>query len=115
MGLILTGAMVADLMKEFRTDGGTRVMVGACLIRLLIVPMSFLLIARYLPAPVELKRVIILQAAMPAAVFAILASRHFGGHPPTALRVVLGTSIVSFVTIPLWIRFGMDFVGLQMP
>lgn len=115
MGLILTGAMVADLMKEFRTEGGGRVMVVACLIRLLLVPIGFLVLARYLPATVELKRVIILQAAMPAAVFAILASRHFGGHAPTALRVVLATSIVGFITIPIWIRFGMQFAGLEMP
>jgi len=115
MGLILTGAMVADLMKEFRTEGGTRVMFLACLIRLLIVPIGFIVLARFLPATVELKRVIILQAAMPAAVFAILASKHFGGHPPTALRVVLATSIVGFVTIPIWIRYGMQFAGLEMP
>jgi hypothetical protein len=30
----------------------------------------------------------------------------------TALRVVLGTSVVGLVTLPLWIRFGVKFVGL---
>lgn len=115
MGLILTGAMVADLMKEFRVEGGARASAAAIFLRLLLLPAGFLLLARYLPATIELKRVIVLQAAMPAAVFAILASRYFHGHPATALRVVLATSLVSFVTIPLWIRFGMQFVGLEMP
>jgi hypothetical protein len=74
----------------------------------------FLLLARYLPASVELKRVIVLEAAMPAAVFPIVMSRHYGGDPLTALRVVIGTSLVGMVTIPLWIRFGMKFAGLEM-
>ena len=54
----------------------------------------------------------VLQAAMPAAVFPIILARHYQGDPPTALRVVIGTSVVGLVTIPLWIRFGMHFVGL---
>jgi len=114
MGLILTGAMTADLLKHFRSEGGGRVMASACFLRILLLPIGFLLLAKFLPATVELKRVIVIQAAMPAAVFAILAAKYFQGHPPTALRVVLGTSIVSFITIPLWIRFGMQFVGLEM-
>lgn len=115
MGLILTGAMTADLLKHFRSSGGGRVMLAACLLRIGLLPVGFLLLAKFLPATVELKRVIVLQAAMPAAVFAILAAKYFRGHPPTALRVVVGTSLLSFVTIPLWIRFGMQFVGLEMP
>ena len=74
--------------------------------------LGFILLARYLPASVELKRVIVLQAAMPAAVFPIVMSRHYGGHPPTALRVVIGTSLLSLLTIPLWLRLGMKFAGL---
>jgi len=49
---------------------------------------------------------------MPAAVFPIVMARHYGGDPATAMRVVIGTSVVGLATIPLWIRFGMKFVGL---
>ncbi|MBL6765825.1 MAG: AEC family transporter [Verrucomicrobiae bacterium] len=115
MGLILTGAMTADLLKHFRSSGGGRVMFAACVIRMLLLPIGFLMLARFLPATIELKRVIVIQAAMPAAVFAILAARYFHGHPPTALRVVISTSILGFITLPIWIRFGMQFVGLEMP
>ena len=34
------------------------------------------------------------------------------GDTPTALRIVIGTSVVSLITIPLWVRFGIKFVGL---
>jgi len=77
-----------------------------------VLPLLFLVAAKYLPLTVELKRVLVLEAAMPSAVFPIVLSKHYGGDPPTAVRVVLATTAVSLVTIPLWIRFGMKFVGL---
>jgi len=121
MGLLLIGAVVSDEFKEFRRQGksqraaqstGWRVIIGSCLLRLGVLPMLFLLLARYLPCSAELKSVIVLQAAMPAAVFPIVISKHYGGDINTALRVVLGTSVAGLLTIPLWIRFGMHFVGL---
>ena len=78
-----------------------------------ILPVLFLLLAKYLPCSIELKRIIAIQAAMPAAVFSIVIAKHYCGDPATALRVVLGTSLVGLVTIPLWLRFGMKFVGLE--
>ena len=112
MGLVLIGAMIADHLAEFHSERGWRVMSAACVLRLGVIPVLFLMLAKFLPCSVELKRVIVLQAAMPSAVFAILAARHFGGDGPTALRVVIATSAVSFVTIPLWIRAGMKWLGL---
>jgi predicted permease len=112
MGLILIGATMADHLHEFRTGWGWRVIVSSCAVRLGIVPMLFLLVARYLPCSVELKRVIVVQAAMPAATFPILLARHYGGEPSTALRVVIGTSVASLITTPLWIRFGLKFAGV---
>ncbi|MFA6546749.1 MAG: AEC family transporter [Limisphaerales bacterium] len=112
MGLVLIGAVIADHLAEFHSQRGWRVMATACALRLGIVPLLFLLLAKFLPCSVELKRVIVLQSAMPSAVFAILAARHFGGDAPTSLRVIIATSALSFVTIPLWIRLGMKWVGL---
>jgi predicted permease len=77
---------------------------------MLLLPLSFLVVAKHLPASAELKHVLVLQAAMPSAVFPIVMARHFGGDPPTALRVVLSTSLVGLVTIPLWVRFGLSWL-----
>jgi len=112
LALILIGAIVADHLHEFHSRSGWRVIGAAVLLRQLVLPLGFLLVARYLPASVELKRVIVLEAAMPAAVFPIVMARHYSGDPATAMRVVIGTSVVGLVTIPLWIRLGMTFVGL---
>ena len=112
MGLILIGATIADHLHEFRAGWGWRVILCSCFVRLGVVPILFVVVARYLPCSVELKRVIVVQAAMPAATFPILLARHYGGEPSTALRVVIGTSVASLVTTPLWIRFGLKFVGV---
>ena len=112
LGILLIGAVISDEFRAFHSSPGWRVMTGACLIRLGMLPVLFLLIAKNLPCSAELKSVIILQAAMPAAVFPIVISKHYGGDINTALRVVLSTSVLGLLTIPLWIRYGLKFVGL---
>jgi len=109
-GVLLLGAILADHAHEFRAARGGRVAVTSCLLRLGALPALFLLLARYLPCSIELKRVVVLQAAMPAAVFPVILAKHYGGDPTTALRIVLATSLVGLITMPLWIRAGMQYV-----
>ncbi len=109
-GVLLLGAILADHAHEFKAARGGRLAVTSCLLRLGILPVLFLLLAKFLPASIELKRVIVLEAAMPAAVFPVIMAKHYGGDPATALRVVMVTSLAGLVTIPLWIRAGMRFV-----
>jgi hypothetical protein len=61
---------------------------------------------------VELKRIIVVQAAMPAAMLPLVLARHYGGDPQTAMQVVLSTTIAGLLTIPFWIQFGMYFAGV---
>jgi predicted permease len=112
MALILIGAVMADHLHEFHSAPGWRVIVASALLRLGVLPITFLLLAKLLPASIELKRVMVVEAAMPSAVFPIIMARHYGGDPATALRVVLGTSVLGLLTIPLWLRFGLKFVGV---
>ncbi len=49
---------------------------------------------------------------MPSAVFNIMIARHYGGHAPTAVQVVLATTVVSLATTPLAIAWGLRVVGL---
>ncbi len=110
MGLVLIGATVADYAHEFVSRQGGRVMGWALVLRLGVLPMLFLGLMRTLPLPVELRQVMVLQAAMPAAVFPIVMARLYGGDPATALRVVLSTSLAGLATIPLWIRVGLGWL-----
>jgi predicted permease len=114
LGLILIGATVADLLPELRGEGGRqwRLVAVACAVRLGLVPAGILALAWALPVSVEIRQVLLLHAAMPAAVFPIVMARHFGGDAGTALRVVLGTSLASVVTMPLWLKLGMALLGV---
>lgn len=112
LGLVLVGATMADYAHEFRFGRLQPPILWACLIRLGILPVIFLILGWVLPAPSELKQVILLQAAMPAAVFPIIMSRHYGGDPGLALRIVLGTSLTALITMPWWLRWGAQFLGI---
>jgi predicted permease len=112
IALMVIGAVIADHLGEFHSSHGWRVISSSVLLRLGVLPMLLLAAARWMPMSVELKRVLVLEAAMPAAVFPIVLSKHYNGDPATAIRVVICTTVVALITIPLWIRFGMKFVGV---
>jgi predicted permease len=112
LGLLLIGAIVADHLGDARGGKAWRVVTVAALVRLGIMPLLFLLLARYLPCSLELKRVLVLQGAMPSAVLPIVITKHYGGDARTALQVALGTSALGLVTIPLWIHYGGHMAGL---
>jgi len=77
-----------------------------------VLPLGFIAAAFLFPLPLELKAVMIVQAAMPCAVFPIVLARYFDGSPDVALKVVLSTTVLSLLTIPIWITVGMKVVGL---
>tara|TARA_B110000495_G_C22897520_1_gene523667 strand:- start:81 stop:416 length:336 start_codon:yes stop_codon:yes gene_type:complete len=80
-------------------------------LRLVLLPILFLLLARFLPwASDELRIVIVLQAAMPSAILPLVINRHYGGHNPTAVLAVLSTTLLGLLTIPWWISFGFNWI-----
>ena len=88
-----------------------KVAIVSPILRLNIIPMAFLLAAYHLPISLDLKRVIVVQGAMPSAVFNIMIARLYGGQASTAVQVVMATTIVSCVTTPLVIAWGLKLVG----
>lgn len=112
LGLLLTGASFSPHLEDPRALVNPRVLAIAWLLRLMLLPWILLLAARYLPLSVELKRVLVIQAAMPSAVVSVIVARVYGGQPLVAMQIVLGTTAVGLFTIPLWICFGLQFAGL---
>jgi predicted permease len=113
LGLLMTGVNLANYLDEPSKLLHRNVALGACAVRLLIVPVLMLCLARFIPFSDELKRVMVIQAAMPAAVLPIIIARYYGGQPLTAVQVVLSTTAVGLLTCPLWIRAGLYFVGVS--
>ena len=112
LALILIGAIMADHLGEFHSANGWRVISTALLLRIGVLPLLFLILAKYLPMTTEHQRVLVLEAAMPTAVFPVVLAKLYQGDPATAMRAVLSTAVVSLVTIPLWLKFGMKLLAL---
>jgi predicted permease len=107
VGILLAGAAIADLLRGSGMLRPFKVPAGAVLLRLGLLPAVFLAAAAWLPGlTLELRQVLLVQAAMPAGIFPIVLARHYGGDASVAVKVVLGTTLASVITMPLWIRFG---------
>jgi malate permease and related proteins len=112
IGLLMTGVNLADYLDEPSKLLHRNVAVAACVVRLGIMPALMLCFARLLPCSVDLKRVLVVEAAMPAAVFPIIMARYYGGQPLTAVQVVLSTTAAGLIACPLWIRAGFAWLGV---
>jgi predicted permease len=112
LGLLMTGASFAPHLGDPRQLVNARVIATAWLLRLAVLPWVYLLAARYVPLPVELKQVLVVQAAMPTAVVSVIVARIYGGKPLVAVQIILGTTALAVFTIPFWIKFGLAFAGL---
>ncbi len=107
LGLLLTGAMLADYFTPHVMGKDAGITFLAIVLRLGLLPLALIGLAFLLPADPSLKAVLMVQAAMPTAVFPIALTRLYNGDVPTALRSVLATSALGLLTIPLWLTFSL--------
>ncbi len=112
LGLVMTGVNLANYLNAPRELFDAKVSIAAMVLRLGVLPVLILLLAKYLPASLELKRVLVVQAAMPTAVISVIIAKLYGGHPRTAVQIVLGTTALGLFVIPLWLRAGIAWVGV---
>lgn len=115
LGLIMTGVNLAQYLHEPSELFDPKVSLAAMALRLGVLPILILLLAKFLPCSLELKRVLVVQAAMPTAVIPIIIAKLYGGHPRTAVQIVLGTTALGILVIPLWLRAGIEWVGVAGP
>jgi predicted permease len=112
LGLIITGVSLAGFISEPRQLFDPKVSLAAIALRLGILPVIFLLVAKFAPFSVEFKRVLLVQAAMPTAMTSVILARMYGGHPKTAVQIVFGTTALGLFVIPLWLRAGLAWIGV---
>jgi len=111
VAIVLTGAMMWELVASERPS--LKIILGGSLVRFLISPLIILAAAKFLPLPVVLKQVLVVQAAMPAAMTPILFARIYGGRPGIAVQIVVATTVISLLTLPWIITWGTAWVGLK--
>lgn len=112
LGLIMTGVSLANFIGEPRQLFDPKVSLAAITLRLGILPVVILAVAKFLPFSLELKRVLLVQAAMPTAMTSVILARMYGGHPKTAVQIVFGTTVLGLFVIPLWLRAGLAWLGV---
>ena len=112
MGLLLSGAIIIDFLREANWKGAWRTIVAAIGYRQLWMPVLMLGLPTLVPLSADLKQVVMLQAAMPAAVFPIVLVRLYERDTATALRVVLSTSLAGVLLIPFWLAVGKWWLGV---
>jgi len=112
LGLILSGATMAEhFFGRPRELFELRTSLAAVGLRLGVLTGLFLLLARFGPVSADLRHVLLVQAAMPAAFLPLVLVKHYGGHSLTAVRIVLATVLGSILLTPLWLRFGLAWLG----
>ena len=110
MGLILIGGSFYQLLRGFQCSKGYRVEISALLVRNFIFPMLVLayLSWGWLPDGIEwLPEVLMIQAAMPAGIFAVVTVGNYKGDRNTAMRAIIVTMVASVATLPFWLACGL--------
>jgi malate permease and related proteins len=110
VALLVTGALVSDMIISERPS--PKVVLSGVVVRLAVLPFLLLAAAKFLPAPVALKQVLVVQAAMPSAMTPIMLAKVYGGRPGVAVQIVIATTVVSLFTLPFVIVWGRQWVGL---
>ena len=113
VGILLVGAITADHLANVRWREGHAPLLAAAVLRAVLAPAAILGLAVLLPLSPELKRVLVVEAAMPAAMFSIVVTRYYRGDGPLAVRLVIATSLLALAAIPLWLSGGLTLLGLR--
>ena len=114
MALMIIGASFYDLLQGYRPSPKCKVEVGALLTRGILVPSLFLSYAMYgwIPSDISwMREVLVVQAAMPAGVFALVVVKNYGEDTVTGLRAIMVTMLFSIITIPTWLWVGLKLIA----
>ncbi len=112
MAIFMIGATMSKFFTKSILEDVFRVAFASTFARIVLLAAIMLVVAKFAPVSDDLKRLLVVQAAMPAAVYPIVLSRLFGGQPEVAIKVVLATSFVSLITSPLVIAWGLSWLGV---
>lgn len=110
LGLIMFGTSMTDLLESPGWHKNWRTPLGAVLLRLLVLPLTMIYLTHWLQPGIHFRHIVSVQAAMPAAMIPLIMAKRYGGDEPTAVRVILFTTLVSLVTIPLVVQAALQWL-----
>lgn len=104
------GTSMTDLLESPGWHKNWRTPLGAVLLRLLVLPLTMIYLTHWLQPGIHFRHIVSVQAAMPAAMIPLIMAKRYGGDEPTAVRVILFTTLVSLVTIPLVVQAALQWL-----
>lgn len=108
MGMIILGATLgASNIGLMITD--TR-LYKAIALRLVVVPLVCIPILMFMPVPFEVRMVLMIIAAAPAASATSMLALKYGGDYSYGTGLAIGTTIVSMLTMPLMLALAMQIL-----
>ena len=114
VSLILVGSSLAGVVQSEKWKTKWNVICAAMTVRFVIMPIVVLGVAALVSFSPSLQRVLIVEAAMPAAVFPIVLAKHFGGKPGVAAQIVIATSAASLLLTPAILSFALKLFGVEI-
>jgi len=113
VGTILTGIYLHQTLQGFRLLAEPRLSLGIAAVRWVLMPCLLLLVAGVGITDVSLRKVMLVQAAMPAGMFSFLIVEMFGGKVQVSLRYAVLTMLFCPMVIPLWLWLGSRWLGVS--
>lgn len=111
LGVFIIGCTIMSMIGAERPS--IRILTAAMAARFVAIPLVFISAAKFLPLSTELRQVIVVQAAMPAAVTPIILAKLYNGRPAIAVHIVVLTTVLSMLTLPWIISFACWWIGLN--
>jgi predicted permease len=106
IGTLLTGIYLHEIIKDFRLIDDAPVSFGVMAVRWLVMPLLVLSAAAWLIDDQSLRRVMLVQAAMPCGIFTFLIVEMFKGEVMVSLRCSVITMLCCPLVTPLWLYLG---------
>jgi predicted permease len=100
-------------MQDFKFSLKYKTEIAALVTRNVLFPLVILSLVFLLPMPNGMgwiKEILVVQAAMPAGIFAVVIVGNYAEDKDTAMRSIIVTMFASLVTLPLWIILGLSIV-----
>jgi predicted permease len=113
IGTLLTGIYLHEIIKDFRLVSDAPVSFGVMAVRWLLMPLLVLATVHQFVADESLRKVMLVQAAMPCGIFTFLIVEMFKGEVMVSLRCSVITMLCCPLVTPVWLYLGARWLGLS--
>jgi predicted permease len=113
IGTLLTGIYLHEIIKDFRLVSDAPVSFGVMAVRWLLMPLLVLATVNQFVTDESLRKVMLVQAAMPCGIFTFLIVEMFKGEVMVSLRCSVITMLCCPLVTPVWLYLGARWLGLS--